>query len=205
MNRSPSFEYGYDVQNYISRAVEIFRTEYHYHWADASIFNSETRYAIEKGEDGAYHYIRRVAFSDDDVETEILDIAPWSPYPRVENAEDFIRRIVSDQEYCVFHKNHPVANYRVSVTPGLKVDGWYIERYEFNRLETGDYAAFVQAGDRTGGASRDFFIPPEFFSGTTFDEFLTRYETLVPASAFGLSADDLRKDPGLRAFLGFSS
>jgi len=70
-------------------------------------------------------------------------------------------------------------------------------------MQTGDYFAFIQAGDRMTGGSRDFYIPREYFQGT-FAEFLTRYEKLVPGEDFGLFPADLEKDFGLKAFLGFS-
>lgn len=201
MSNDLKFEYGYDVEVYIQKAVEILKNQYHYHWADSSLFNKQTSYAIEE-ENGEYHYIRYTTFSEDDIEREILDVAPNPPYKKVECAEDFIRFIASDNEYAVQYSNRKVANYKVRFEQGLMVDRWYIERYEFNRLQTGDYSAFVQAGDRTTGASRDFFIPPEFMTGT-FEEFLDRYEGLVPGEDFGLYKKDLIKDEGLKAFLGF--
>lgn len=201
MGRGAKFEYGYDVNIYIQKAVERFRQDYHYHWADKSLFGEQYRYAIEE-ENGKHHYVRYVRYSRRQVEKEVLDVKPDFPYDKVKNAEDFIARIVSDNEYEMLAQNPKVANYKVQFKPGTDAGGWNLEHYEFNRHKTGDYSAFVQAGDRTTGGSRDFFIPPDYLTGT-FEEFLDKYSDLVPGRHFGLYKEDLEKDEGLKKFLGF--
>ena len=200
MNNDPKFAYGYDVNVYLEKAAEKFKTEYHYHWAAVSLFDDQVRYAIEEI-DGEYHYVSYTYFSETDVRKQILDVASPAPYTKVRNAGDFIRRIVADNEYEVMHRNKKTDTYRVQFRPFTDESGWSLERYEFNRLQTGDYSVFVQAGDRFNGSARDFFIPPEYLKGT-FEEFLDKYETLVPGRIFGVYKEDLIKDEGLKEFLG---
>ncbi|MCQ2555686.1 MAG: hypothetical protein MJ171_08550 [Clostridia bacterium] len=201
MKENPKFSYGYDVDVYIEKAVEVFRNEYHYHWADRSLFSSQERYAIEKIDD-EYHYVRYVTFAPDNTEREILDEDAWSPYRNVQNGDDFIRRIVSDNAYMMLACNTKVACLKIPFENGLELDGWYLERYEFNRLKTGDYSVYVQAGDRVTGGGRDFFIPPSYLEGT-FEEFIEKYEKLVPGKDFGLYGKDLINNTALKEFLGF--
>jgi len=52
---SATFCYGYDIEVYFKKTLEILKKRYP--WADKSQFNQQMRYAIEK-ENGHYHYIR---------------------------------------------------------------------------------------------------------------------------------------------------
>lgn len=196
-----TFTYGYDIKVYLEKALEIL--EQRYPWADKAQFNKQLRYAIEK-ENGHYHYIRYVAFSKDNIAREVWDVNPPSPYRPVKTSEDFIKQIVNDNDYNVMHANKVASVYKVAFERGRKAGkGWYLERYEFKRMQSGDYFAFVQAGDRTTGGSRDFYIPREYFQGS-FAEFLAKYEQLVPGEDFGLYTADLEQDKGLKEFLGFT-
>jgi len=198
---SATFSYGYDIKFYLDKALEILKKRYP--WADKAQFDKQLRYAIEK-ENGHYHYIRYVIFREDNIAREIWDVNPPSPYKPVKTSDEFIRQIVSDNDYNIMHANHVAKVYKVAFERGRKAGkDWYLERYEFKRMQTGDYFVFVQAGDRMTGASRDFYIPREYFQGT-FAEFLAKYEKLVPGDDFGLYRTDLEKDAGLKAFLGFS-
>lgn len=120
-----------------------------------------------------------------------------------ETGDDFIRYIRDDNRYNIEGANEITETYKVdfNLSEGA-CNGWNPERYELRRHETGDFSAFVQAGDRITGASRVFFIPRSFFDGS-FDGFLDRYGELVPGEYFGLSREDLKKDPGVKTFLGF--
>lgn len=200
-NTDSKFSFGYDVNVYLNKAVERIKEQHHYHWADLSQFHKQYRYAIEE-EDGQCHFIRYTIFAEDDIEREVLDVDPPNSFELVRNGEEFIKRIASDNELSVYYANPKIANYKVMFKPGLEIDHWYLERYEFNKHKTGDYSAFVQAGDRTTGGSRDFFIPPHFLDGT-YEAFLDKYQTLVPGVQFGLFKEDLIQDEGLKRFLGF--
>ena len=61
----------------------------------------------------------------------------------------------------------------------------------------------VTAGDRVTGGSREFFITPNCFKAKTYDEFLDRYQEIVPGRSFGLTKDDLLKDEKLKKFFGY--
>lgn len=200
-NADSKFPYGLDVKVYLDKAAERIKEKYYYHWADPSQFHKQYRYAIEE-DNGQYHFIHYTLFAEDDIQREVLDENPLNSWNQARNGEEYIELIAKDNELSVYYANPKVANYKVRFQAGLEVDHWYIERYEFNKHKTGDYSAFVQAGDRTTGGSRDFFIPPHFLRGT-FEEFLDRYQTLVPGEKFGLFKKDLIQDEGLKKFLGF--
>lgn len=94
-----------------------------------------------------------------------------------------------------------VSRYEVQYFPIDTGGGWMLERYEFHKLANGTYQAFIQGGDRYTGGSRTFDIPKDYLDGT-YEEFLDKYEQLVPGGHFGLSKEDLLVDGGLKAFLG---
>jgi len=196
-----TFTYGYDIEIYLKKALDILKNRYP--WADKSQFSKQLRYAIER-ENGHYHYIRYVSFHENDIVREVWDVNPPSPYLPVNTSEAFIRQIVSDNDYDVMHSNKVEKVYQVAFAGRREAGkGWYLERYEFKRMQSGDYFAFVQAGDRMTGGSKDFYIPRDYFKGS-FAEFLTKYEKLVPGENFGLYRADLEMDKGLKAFLGFT-
>ena len=72
-----------------------------------------------------------------------------------------------------------------------------------SKLQTGDYKVYVQAGNRTTGGSRTFFITPSCFEAKDYDEFLERYLEIVPGDSFGLGKEDLLADKELKSFFGF--
>lgn len=198
----PKFEYGTDISAYLERAIEELKTAYHYHWADVSYFEPAYRYAIEEIK-GEFHYVRYEKYAGSELKKTVLDAEPKSSiYKKIKNGREFIKRIVADNSDYVLVSNKKVATYKVSFKPGTECQDMTLERYEFNRRESGDFSLLVQSGDRWSGGSRDYFIPPEFFKGT-YDEFLDKYLTLFPGDKFGLYKEDLINDTGLRSFLGF--
>ena len=56
---------------------------------------------------------------------------------------------------------------------------WYLEAYRIRKHKLGGYSAFVQAGNRSAGGSRTFFIPASYFK-QIWDDFLDKYLELVP-------------------------
>ena len=115
--------------------------------------------------------------------------------------EDFYSAILNHNEYKIASYNPIKDTFKVPIACGTDAHGWYLERYEFSSHELGGYTVFVQAGDRTTGGSRTFYIPQDYFDGT-FDEFLDKYTVLVPRS-FGMGKEDLKNTKGLKEFLGF--
>ena len=80
--------------------------------------------------------------------------------------------------------------------------GWYLEDYRFQKHKLGGYSTFVQAGNRSAGGSRTFFIPASYFK-LPWDEFLDKYLQLVSSGPFYVDRDDLENTKGLKTFLGY--
>ena len=120
------------------------------------------------------------------------------------SAEKFIENVEHDYQTAALRANPVTAQYSV---PFGKVDlhGWYLEKYVFSKLKTGDYKVYVQAGDRVTGGSREFFITPYCFEAKTYEEFLDRYLQIVPGGSFGIFKEDLLNDVKLKKFLGYNS
>ena len=121
------------------------------------------------------------------------------------SADDFIGHVERNYQEAAIRANPVVEKYAVPREMMGKADlhGWYLERYEFYKLKTGDYKVFVQAGDRTTGGSREFFITPYCFEAKTYDEFLDRYLEIVPGGSFGLGKNDLLTNRELKKFMGY--
>lgn len=186
---SKKFPLGYDVDLYIEQALDIMKETYP--WASRDLFQKDYKYAIEKV-NGRYHYVSYFIWSSDHIDR----------YDNMKTAEDFINRIIGDNSYAIERANPETEIFEVPYQGGICRHGWYLEKYEFRKHILGGYSSYVQAGDRTTGGSREFFIPPKYFEGT-FYEFLDRYEKLVPSQHFGLGREDLENVPGLKEFLGF--
>lgn len=150
-------------------------------------------YAIEE-RDGEYRFVEYFGNSRGRRDGNVLDC---------DTADEFISYVVSEWEMYVLEYDPVAASYDVPYDPVDTGGGWMLEVYRFNRLMTGDYSVDVQAGDRCTGSGRTFFIPPETFDAGTFDEFLDRYEEVVPGKHFGLFKEDLAGDMKLREFLGY--
>lgn len=191
MSDSEKFSLGYDVAVYIDKAVEELHARYH--WATRAHLDPSFTYEIRKIK-GRYEYIE--VYHPDGKgrgEKSVMDC---------ETAEKFIHEIVWHNDYYILGKNEILSTYQVPYSP-RKTDGWWLERYEFNKLATGDYSVYVQAGDRSTGAGRTFFIPPELYKGKAWDGFMDDYQQLVPGKDFGLLKEDLAGDRELMKFLGF--
>lgn len=94
--------------------------------------------------------------------------------------------------------------YRVPFHPQELGGGWRLEDYHFEKYEGDVFFSSVTAGDRSIGASRNFYIPKRYFLGHTYEEFLTEYfDEIASSSAFGLSKEELIDNEELKAFLGF--
>jgi len=184
---SKKFLYGYDVNTYIDMAIE--KMKYLYPWATKEMFNKSREYRIEKI-NNEYEYVCIHKYNQEE-DKKVLDV----------DAEGFIDYII-DMESTSIEWANEVED--VFVVPGGedKVNcGWYLERYEIRKHKLGGYSVFVQAGDRTTGGSRTFFIPNDYFNNTYY-EFLDKYIALVPPS-FGFTKEELQNADGLSEFLGF--
>ncbi len=187
---SKKFPYGYDVNKYLEKAYDKLRDMYP--WFKEEMLENKCSFAIEKI-GNKYQYCYYQEYPSGNVKRFIEDC----------DGEGFIEKIVSYSSSYVENANPTIEVFKVPFDYGTDAHGWYLERYEFRLHELGGYSAFVEAGDRCTGGSREFFIPNSFFEGT-FDEFLDKYANLVPGGAFGLYKSDLQETDGLKEFLGFT-
>ena len=183
------FPYGYDVDKYIDKALDIMKETYS--WATRELFNKQYSYNIEKVND-EYEYVEYYRWNDGTVDRKV----------QAKDAKEFIQQIINDNSYWIEEYNKVKETYKVPSQEGKMVSGWYLERYEIRSHELGGYSAFVQAGDRTTGGSRTFFIPPKYFEEETYDKFLDKYLELVPGY-FGMGKSDLINNKELKKFLGY--
>lgn len=184
---SKKFPYGYNIDNYIEKAIEKMKETYF--WVNKDMFDKKYEFSIKKI-DNNYQYISTYHWDDRD-DTKILDC----------DGEGFIENIINCQRYVVESANKVKEIFEVPGQAGKKLTGWYLERYEFRSHELGGYSVFVQAGDRVAGGSRTFFIPMSYFSGD-YSDFLDKYCNLVPAS-FGFTKKELLNIKELKKFLGY--
>ena len=184
---SKKFPYGYDVNTYIDKAIE--KMKYTYPWVNRDLFDKRYNYFIEKI-GNRYEYVYTYDFGDE-IKKEIIN----------GDGEKFIDTIIWNNEWKIEDANPVLEVYVVPGQEGKCNHGWYLERYEFRKHDYGCYSVFCQAGDRTTGGSRTFFIPPDYFRGS-YDEFLDKYIELVPPS-FGFTRNELSKIPELKKFLGY--
>ena len=184
---SKKFPYGYDVNVYIDKAVE--KMKFTYPWASRDLFDNRYEYYIEK-KNNKYEYCYVYHYDDED-RKYVLD----------KDGDGFIDYIIFQQEYKIESYNEVTDVFVVPGQSGKCLHGWYLERYEFRKHEMGGFSVFCQAGDRTTGGSRTFFIPPSYFKGT-YEEFMDKYIELVPPS-FGFTKEELLKIPELKKFLEY--
>ena len=98
-------------------------------------------------------------------------------------------------------KNPVVEVFKLPIPCGVDLCGWFLERYEFRKHELDGISSMIQAGNRSTGGNRHFYLPDSFFEGT-YDEFIEKYNNLVPG-CFSLEKEWLDKNKGLKKFLGF--
>lgn len=86
----------------------------------------------------------------------------------------------------------------------VEIYGWFLEKYTVCKLKSGDYRVDVQAGNRTTGGNRTFFITPDCFKADTYEEFLDRYQEVVPGCSFGITKEDMLSNEELKRFFGYA-
>lgn len=188
MIMSKRFPYGYDVNDYIDKAIEIMK--YTYPWAKKELFDKKYEYIIEK-RNNKYQYAYIYEWDDHSKEKYILNV----------DGKEFINTIIWQQEDRIQQYNKVKEIFKVPGQEGKILHDWHLENYEFRSHKLGGYSLFTQAGDRVTGGSRTFFIPPSFFEGS-YEEFLDKYIKLVPPS-FGFTKEELAKIKELKKFLGY--
>ena len=181
------FRYGLDIKVYLEKAYENVKKDYR--WVDREMLEKTWRYDIRQV-DGDWEFVRAY---QNEKEYSVCDVS---------SAERFIEIVEYEYQNAALRENPAVATYAVPIKY-VDIHGWYLERYEFSKLKTGDYKVFVQAGNRTTGGSREFFITPYCFEADTYDAFLDRYLEIVPGASFGMEKEDLLSDQKLKEFLGY--
>ena len=181
------FKYGLDLEVYLEKAFDNIKKDYR--WADKNVLDKACRFDIRQV-NGDWEFVRDYNGTGD------YSVCEHS------SAESFIERVEDAYKEEALRANPVTDTYAVPFN-GVEIHGWYLERYEFSKLESGDYKVFVQAGDRVTGGSREFFITPYCFEADTYEEFLDRYIEIVPGGAFGLYKEDLLPDEDLKRFLGY--
>lgn len=188
------FEYGYDVEVYYEKAVEILKKTYY--WVTKEHLNPEWRFDIQKVKFDDYQYFQYHRQPDGTYAGEAMTVCY--------NGAEFIRRILEVNEQYVLDAV-PVADvYEVPFYPVKLSTGWALEHYEFRLLKTGDYAVEIRVSNRTGGLKKCIFIPPSCFAQHDYADFLETYQTLVPSGIYQIATADLLADGQLKAFLGFT-
>ena len=186
-NPGEKFKFGTDINVYLEKAFDHVKKEYR--WLDKTMIGKTWRYDIRRV-DGDLEFVRKC-----------WNESRYSVYD-VESAERFIECVEYDYQSAALQANKTVASYAPSFG-SIELHGWYLERYVFYKLESGDYKVSVTAGDRVTGGSRDFFITPYCFEAKTYEEFLNRYLEIVPDYSFGLGKKELLPDNDLKRFLGY--
>ena len=183
------FPYGYDVNAYIDKAFE--RMKALYPWAKKEMLRKNWSYAIEQV-DGEYQYVTYFKWHDGEIERNVLNC----------DGEQFIETFIGHHHSWIEGENPVTETFNVPSSYGGNSRDWYLEIYRFQKHKLGGYSAFVQAGNRSAGGSRTFFIPPAYFE-LPWEEFLDKYLDLVPPGFFYVSRADLEKAEGLKDFLGY--
>lgn len=181
------FKFGYDINVYLNKAFDNVKKDYH--WLNKKMVGTYNRYEI-KQIDGDWEFVSVYFESGSEY---VLDCS---------SSEDFINAVEHDYKETALRENKVVASFDVKFKP-VEIHGWHLERYTVSKLMSGDYKVNVTAGDRVAGGSREFFITPDCFKAKTYDEFLDRYQEIVPGRSFGLTKDDLMKDEKLKKFFGY--
>ncbi|MCR5324046.1 MAG: hypothetical protein K6E85_12330 [Lachnospiraceae bacterium] len=186
-NPEEKFKYGMDIKVYLEMAYENVKKQYR--WFDKKMIGKSWNYDI-KQVNGDWEFVKEY---HDSSSFTVCDCG---------SAERFIEIVEYDYQDAALEANKVVAEYAVPFGH-VDIQGWNLEKYVFYKLRTGDYKVYVQAGDRTTGGGREFFITPYCFEAKTYEEFLDRYLEIVPGESFGLLKKDLLSKKELKKFLGY--
>ena len=185
---SKKFPYGYDVNAYIDKAFEQMKEDFP--WATRDMITKNTNYGIKKI-DGDYQFVSYYSKNDGTLKA----------YPEDIDFEEFIHRLASGHDWDLERANPVMETIDVPATNTCSGD-WFLEIYRIQKHELGGYSVFVQAGNRSAGGSRTFFIPASYLK-LPWDEFIDKYLELVNPGSFYVDRNDLENAEGLKDFLGF--
>lgn len=181
------FRFGYDPEPYRQRILEIIKNDCA--WATQEIIEREYHIEIEQV-NGEYEFVEYVHYSNGQVNRHVES---------EETTYRYILHKVSRYEDAALRYNRIVERYAPKHSSVVNPGGWRLERYEFNRLESGDYSLMIEMGDRNGGSGRTDAIPRSLFEkAKSFEDFIG----FMPTA--GIPVEELLADEGLRKFLGFT-
>lgn len=180
------FRYGRDIGVYLKKAYENVKKQYR--WVEMSMVKSRCRYEITQV-DGEWEFVRGYGINGPIVCEH-------------GSAESFIGELESEFRSAALDANPAVAEYEVPFGH-IDLHGWVLEKYSISKLKTGDYKVNVQAGNRSTGGGREFFITPYCFEAENYSDFLDRYLEIVPGESFGLFKEDLLPNKELKKFFGY--
>ena len=182
------FTYGFDTKDYMDEALR--RLKVNHSWVTFEDFHKNWKFAVEK--EGRKHvFVQYYCYDDGRISREIYD----------SDGEDFVKHIVwMNQDYIEWN-NEVTETFRVETPRGIEDCGWYLERYEIRKHKRGGVSALIEAGNRSSGGSKTYFLPGNFFEGT-FKDFLEKYNDLLPGR-YNIDDELLKMNPGLKKFLGF--
>ena len=181
------FAYGYDIDVYLEKAYEKVKKDYR--WLEKSMLEECWQYAIRQV-NGEWEFVRK---SGEEDEYRVWDVS---------SADGFLKDVEREYQDAALKANPVVEEHPVPFG-SVDINGWGLEKYIVYRLQSGDYKVYVQAGDRTTGGSRTFFITPDCFEAENYEAFLDRYLEIVPGGSFGLGKADLMANPELKKFFGY--
>ena len=187
-NPEKKFRLGPDIAVYLDQAYKKVKKEYR--WLNKRMLKKGQQYAIQTI-NGESEFTVKYPGSDG---YSVMDCG---------SAEEFIERVESDYQNLALRENPVVDSYDVPFGK-VEIYGWFLEKYTVCKLKSGDYRVDVQAGNRTTGGNRTFFITPDCFKADTYEEFLDRYQEVVPGCSFGITKEDMLSNEELKRFFGYA-
>ncbi len=182
------FFLGEDVDKYVKEAVKRLKATYP--WATMKRLNKHYSYAIEET-NGRKEFVKYYTWDNGKVQRTADG---W-------DGELFIREIINDHQTGIEYMNDVKDVFDARPGHNVELSGWDLEKFEFRSHVLGSYSVYVQAGNRSAGASKTFYFKPADMKGT-FEEFLDKNTELF-SGRYGPGKDYLRSLKGLKEFLGF--
>ena len=183
------FPYGYDVQVYLDKAFEQLKETMF--WATKEMLDDRYVYTIEQ-ENGVYNFVSYYKQDDGGTQRSVLDYCDW---------KGFIDHWVFMNDWYA-EKHNPVKEYMGVEASNKMSCGWALEIYQIRKHELGNFSVYVQAGNRSAGASKTYYIPQDYLK-LPWEEFLDKYIDLVATGSCYVTRNDIEETEGLKEFLGF--
>ena len=181
------FRYGRDIGVYLEQVYETAKKECT--WLEKNMLDNSWHYAIKQF-NGDWEFVR------EENDTNRFSVCDCS------TADNFIKSLICAYQQAALLANPAAAEYAVPFGK-VELNGWFLERFGFSKLQARDFKMDIQAGNRSAGGGREFFITSYCFEAESYGEFLDRYLEIVPGERFGLYKEDLLPKEELKQFLGY--